>query len=81
MSKITIKGIGSILVDANAGTLRPSSHVVGQRLGVGFGFGEAHKMEVARTRRDEIKAEATKQQGEPEFGWRWLDHNGDSVDA
>ncbi len=81
MSKITIRGIGSVLVDAAAGTLKPSSNVVGQRLGVGYSFDTAHKDEIARARKADIMDEATKKYGEPEFGWRWIDHNGYSVDA
>ncbi len=80
-TRITIKGIGSVIVDGCEGTLTPSTHAVGQRLGVGFGFSEAHKSEVARQRKDEIKSEATRQYGMPEFGWQWLDHNGYNVDA
>ena len=75
-NKITLAGIGSVMVDAAAGTLQPTTHVVGQRLGVGFGFGDARKAEVARERRCSIVRPATKKYGQPEFGWRWLDING-----
>ena len=75
-NKITVTGIGGIVVDVAAGTLQPTTHVVGQRLGVGFGFDDARKASVARERRCEIVAQATKKYGQPEFGWRWLDHNG-----
>lgn len=75
-AKITIAGIGSVMVDAGAGTLQPTTWVVGQRLGVGFGFDDARKASVARGGREDIVAQATKEHGLPEFGWRWLDHNG-----
>ena len=75
-NKITVTGIGGIIVDVAAGTLQPTTHVVGQRLGVGFGFDDARKASVARERREDIVAQATKEHGQPEFGWRWLDHNG-----
>ena len=75
-AKIAVPGIGGVLVDEAAGTLQPTTHVVGQRLGVGFGFDDARKASVARERREDIVAQATKEHGLPEFGWRWLDHNG-----
>ena len=59
-AKITITGIGSVLVDAAAGTLQPTTHVVGLRLGVGFGFDDARKASVASERRGDIVARATK---------------------
>jgi len=66
-AKITITGIGSVLVDAAAGTLQPTTHVVGLRLGVGFGFDDARKASVASERRGDIVARATKHHGMPEF--------------
>ena len=75
-NKITTAGICSVIVDVATGTLQPTTHVVGQRLGVGFGFDDARKASVARERREDIVAQATKEHGLPEFGWRWLDHNG-----
>lgn len=75
-AKIAVPGIGGVLVDEAAGALQPTTHVVGQRLGVGFGFDDARKASVARGRREDIVAQATKEHGLPEFGWRWLDHNG-----
>lgn len=81
MSKVTITGIGSVLVDITAGTLQPSSHVVGQRLGVGYSFDSARKMEIARQRTHEVQVAATEQFGQPEFGWQWIDHNGAPTNA
>jgi hypothetical protein len=80
-NKITVTGIGSIIVDVAAGTMQPTTHVVAQRLGVGYGFDDARKASVARERREDIVAQATKEHGLPEFGWRWLDHNGGDAGA
>lgn len=80
-AKITITGIGGVIVDVAAGTLQPTTHVVAQRLGVGFGFDDGRKASVARGRREEIVAKATKEHGFPELGWRWLDHNGGDAGA
>ena len=75
-TKITIQGIGSIIIDTEAGTLRPSTHVVAQRLCVGFGADDSAKLEAARERTDIVQRQATAEFGQPEFGWQWLDHNG-----
>lgn len=75
-AKITTAGIGSVMVDAGAGTLQPTTWVVGQRLGVGFGFDDARKAEIARERRCSIVRQANEKCCQPEFGWRWIDHNG-----
>lgn len=67
-AKIAVPGIGGVLVDEAAGALQPTTHVVGQRLGVGFGFDDARKASVASERREDIVAQATKEHCLPEFG-------------
>ncbi len=77
--KITLQGIGSVIVNTEAGTLQPSTHVVAQRLCVGYGADDSRKLELARSRTDSIQRQATEEFGQPECGWTWLDHNGVAV--
>ncbi len=80
-NKITISGIGSVIVDTEKGTLRPSSHVVGQRLYIGYSPDDTRKKEIADSRKSQILEEALDRFGQPEYGWEWLDHNGYRTDA
>lgn len=80
-TKITIQGIGSVIIDVEAGTLRPSTFVVAQRLCVGYGSYDTRKLEAARDRTHAIQIQATEQFGQPETGWKWLDDNGSVVYA
>lgn len=75
-ARIIIAGVGSVQVDRRRGTLEPATHVVGQRLGVGYGHATIKAQEAAADRRAAVVAEARKLYGEPECGWLWLDHNG-----
>lgn len=70
----------TIIVDAAAGTLRPRTHEDGMILGVGYGPGDTAEHERQRAARSEAVEAATEATGaEPEYGWRWLDHNGYDV--
>jgi len=77
---ITIAGIGSVIVDTEKGTLRPSSHVVGQRLYIGYRPDDTRKKEIADSRKSNSLEEAYERFGQPEYGWTWLDHNGYNTD-
>jgi hypothetical protein len=78
-TKITLPGIGSILVDTERGTLQPSTHVVGQRLGVGYSADTTEEQGRQRARRDLAASRASLAVDGREDGWRWLDHNGHDV--
>lgn len=78
-TKITIPGVGSVIADIERGSLRPNTHVVAQRLCVGFHADTTAQKDKADKRREAIAAEATKRLGNPEFGWQWIDHNGHTI--
>jgi len=88
VATITINGIGTVLVNLDRGTLRPRTHVVGQRLGVGYSAGTTEQQERQRALRARVlKVAEAMDAREPEVidgaeippGWRWLDHNGDDA--
>ena len=79
MIEITVHG-ATIIIDSAAGTLRPRTHEDGMILGVGYGPGDTAEHERQRAARSEAEEAATEAAGaEPEYGWRWLNHNGYDV--
>lgn len=73
---VSIKGVGKVIVDPGKGTLRPTTHVVAQRLGVGYGADTTRQLERQRRDRAIMEASATGEVGMPKSGWEWLDHHG-----
>lgn len=76
---ITLSGIGSVIVDAAAGTLRPRTHVAAMCLGVGYAADTGAQLDTQRARRLTAERMATYSAGAPADGWQWLDHNGHST--
>ncbi len=71
-NSILIAGIGKVLVDVTGGYLRPRTHVVGQRLGVGY----ASRSSREKSLQVEAARLATEKYGQPDTGWSWKDHSG-----
>lgn len=70
--------VAAVVVEGD--TLRPKTHVDGMLLGVGYSPDSAAEHELQKVARSEIWNAATEVTGgEPEGGWRWLDHNGHEV--
>lgn len=73
-SYVTLPGVGIIVVDVEKESLRPRTHVVGQRLGVGYPSTSAAKRMKHRRLRDKVEAAADRVFGP--HAWEWLDQYG-----
>jgi len=72
--KTTIRVHGAtIIVDPDAGTLRPRTRRDGVRLGVGSWPATTDEHQRQREARDEAIDMATAVAGMPVFGWTWVD--------
>jgi len=79
MIEITVHG-ATIIVDPEAGTLRPRTHEDGMILGVGYGPRDTAEYERQLFARAAAVDAATEAAIEADRAvpacWRWLDHNG-----
>lgn len=71
---ITLPGIGSVMANTEAGTLQPRTHVVGQRIGIGYPCGQ-RELE----RQTWFERRAREAYGMPHGAWAWRDHTGAHV--
>ena len=69
-------GIGKVVVDLDEGTLRPSTMVVGMRLGVGHTPSDTSALNRQKRLRKEFQTAADKTYGRPQYGWIWLENSG-----
>ena len=72
MIEITVAG-ANIIIDPEAGTLRPKTYRDASRLGVGYLPENATEAEQWRIRRAAVVDTARKIAGRPKYGWTWLD--------
>ena len=70
--RLTLRGIGTVLADTRDSTLTPSTHVVAQRLGVGYHADNTAELERQRTHRRAIEDLAYALADSPE-SWAWRD--------